>query len=156
MTCPLRPSLSAHEPWFRGIPPDAGRREQEALYSAADDPPSRCLQECWRSGWPILPNRHRNESRLVVAPPRQLIAFGQAKNRGPGELWLAALDCRRHNRWPCSTAGSLLEPPRCAGLESSARFVGGGQPYSESALCLRSAYPLRVSKRSRRRLPQAL
>src|ERR1700730_5873076 len=26
MTCRLRPSISAHELWFRGIPPDGGRR----------------------------------------------------------------------------------------------------------------------------------
>src|SRR5580693_6194119 len=55
MTCRLRPSISTHELWFRDIPPDDGRRDQEAFYSAANDSPSRRLQECWQSGWPISP-----------------------------------------------------------------------------------------------------
>src|SRR6266436_4840424 len=123
MTCRLRPSISAHELWFRGIPPNDGRRDQEALYYAADDSPSRFLQECWQSGWPILPNRHRNGPRLVVAHPRQLTAYDQAKNLEPDGLSPATGDCHRRNRWPCSAAGSLPAPTRCAGPESSARFV---------------------------------
>src|SRR6266481_3739415 len=123
MTCRLRPSISAHELRFRGIPPDGGTQDQEDLPSAADDSPYGCLQECWLSGWPISPNRHRNAPHLVVSPPWQSIADGQARNGEPGELWLAISDCHRRNRWPCSTTGSLPALVRCAGPESSARFV---------------------------------
>src|ERR1700722_918492 len=117
------PSISARELRFRGIPPDDGRQDREALPFAADDSPYGCLQECWQSGWPISPSRHRNAPRLVVAPPRQSIPDDQARNREPGELSLATSDCHRRNQLPCSAAGSLPAPRRRAGLESSAQFV---------------------------------
>src|SRR5882762_6794897 len=73
MTCPSLPSIAAHEPWFRGIPPDDGRQDREAHPSAADDSPSSFLRECWRSALPISPYRHRNGLRFASVPPRQSI-----------------------------------------------------------------------------------
>jgi hypothetical protein len=45
----LWPSISARELLFRGIPPDDGRQDREALPSAADDSPYGCLRACWQS-----------------------------------------------------------------------------------------------------------
>src|SRR5580693_10535087 len=119
----LRPSISAHELLFRDIPPDDGWQGHEARPSSADGSPLCCLLAYLQSRWPISPNRHRRALPLVVAPPRQWIADDQARNREPGGLWLATEDCHRRNRWPCSATGSLPAPARCAGRESSARFV---------------------------------
>src|ERR1700674_2265125 len=74
MACRLWPSISAHELWFRDIPPDDGRQGHEALPSSADGSPLCCLQAYLQSRWPISPSRHRHAPRLVVAPRRQLIA----------------------------------------------------------------------------------
>src|SRR6266436_6602052 len=110
MTWRLQPSVSANEPLSRDIPPDDGRQGHEVLPSSADGSPLCCLQAYLQSRWPIPPNRHWHAPHLVVAPPRQLIADDQARNREPGGLWLATEDCRRRNRWLCSAAGSLPAP----------------------------------------------
>src|SRR2546422_9187548 len=150
MTCPPRPSIAARELWFRGIPPDDGRQDREDRHSAADGSPLSFLRVCWQSMWPISRNRRRNGPRIVVAPPRHSIVEDQATNGEPAELSLATEDCRRPNRWPCSAAGILPARAQRGGPESSRRPVSSGQRYSGSPAFLRSAYPVRFSKRSRR------
>src|SRR2546426_12407885 len=42
---PPAPSSAAHDPWFRGIPPDGGRQDRAAHPFAAADSPSSSLRE---------------------------------------------------------------------------------------------------------------
>src|SRR5580698_4710595 len=49
MTGLLQPSPSAHELWFRGIPPDDGRQGHEVLPSSVNGPTYGCLRACWQS-----------------------------------------------------------------------------------------------------------
>src|SRR5437879_8607487 len=156
MTCPPRPSIAARELWFPGIPPDDGRQDRENRRSAADGSPLSFLRAYWQSMWPISRNRRRNGPRLVGAPPRQSIADDQARNGEPAELSLATEDYRRPNRWPCSAAGILPAPAQRGGPESSRRPVSSGPRYSGSPAFLRSAYPVRFSKRTRRPPRQCL
>src|SRR5258706_2533724 len=156
MPFPRRLSIFAHEPLFRGVPPDGGRQGREVRRSAADDPPSSSLLECWQSAWPISRSRHRAGPRPVLAPPQQSIADDPAMNSELAELSFATEDCYGRNRWPCSAADTLRAPAQRAGPESSARLVSGDQPYLESPEFRQSAYPLRVSRRGRRRLSRAL
>src|ERR1700756_4390703 len=105
MSCLLQVLIFAHEPLGRDIPQDDGKQDRRVLPSSAGDLPSGSLRACWQSSWPSSRVQHRAGSRLVVGPLLQWIGDDQATNSRPAELWPAAGDCHRRNRWRCSAAG---------------------------------------------------
>ena len=112
---------------------------------------SGSLRACWQSSWPSSRLQHRAGSRLVVGPLLQWIGDDQATNSRPTELWPAAGDCHRRNRWRCSAAGSPGTSParrsRKLGTICFSRSTESGIPSGE--------YPWQVSKHGQRPLQRA-
>jgi hypothetical protein len=110
--------------------------------------PSGSLRACWQSSWPSSRLQHCVGSRLVLGPLLQWIGDDQATNSRPAELWPAAGDCHRRNRWRCSAAGSP-PAPRSRKLRTIcfSRSTESGITSGE--------YPSQVSKHGQRPLQRA-
>jgi len=67
MICPLQLSIAAHEPSFRGIPPDDGRQGQEALPSA-DQKMMQTLDQDGSDGEPYVNHLPGHPELFLVIP----------------------------------------------------------------------------------------